>query len=70
MNDTTVDYSGVVWDAFKAYLRGRLIQHSSYIKKQASDQLSKLEIEIKNLEREYADHGERNLLVNLYRAKF
>ena len=70
INEGTVDDPGVVWDAFKAYLRGRLIQHSSFLKKQASDQLSKLEAEIKDLEREYADRGDQKLLANLSKAKF
>lgn len=48
-----MDDQGVVWGAFKAYLRGRLTQHSS-------DQLSKLEIEIKNLERQYAMYRSLN----------
>lgn len=39
-----MDDQGVVWGAFKAYLRGRLTQHSS----------DQLKIEIKNLERQYA----------------
>lgn len=57
-----MDDSGVVWDALEAYLSGRLIQDSSCIKKQASDQLSKLEIEIKILEREYAHRGDQVFL--------
>ena len=70
INDGTVDDPGVVWDAFKAYLRGRLIQHSSFLKKQASDQIFKLETEIKDLEREYADRGDQNSLANLRKAGF
>ncbi len=48
-NEGTVDDAGAIWDVFKAYLRDRLIQYLSYLKKQTADQLSNLEIEIKDL---------------------
>lgn len=35
-NEGTTSNPGLEWDAFKACLRGRLIQHSSYLKKQTT----------------------------------
>ncbi|CAI5697422.1 unnamed protein product [Oreochromis niloticus] len=60
----------MTWDAFKAYLRGRLIQYCSLIKKAERDKLMKLEQDIKELEKQHTLHPERELWNKLIKFKF
>lgn len=50
MNNTQTSPS-VRWEVFKAYLRGPIISFTSYKSKQFRDQMSNLETEIRQLER-------------------
>lgn len=52
-NEGSTAHPGLEWDAFKACLRGRIIQHASYRKKQVADRLLNLEREIKELEKSH-----------------
>lgn len=47
-NEGSVSDPGITWDAFKAFLRGRLIQHCSLLKCLESEKLIKLEETIIN----------------------
>ena len=46
-----------VWEASKAYIRGKIIAHSSKLKKENAMKVTKLEKEICNLEKELAIHN-------------
>uniref|UniRef100_A0A3Q3BMD1 Endonuclease/exonuclease/phosphatase domain-containing protein n=1 Tax=Haplochromis burtoni TaxID=8153 RepID=A0A3Q3BMD1_HAPBU len=69
-NEGSIDDVGMTWDAFKAYLRGRLIQYGSLIKKAERDKLMKLEQDIKELEKQHMLHPERDLWNKLIKFKF
>lgn len=45
----------MIWDAFKSFLRGRIIQKSSFIKKAECQRLSQLDQDIKKLEKQYME---------------
>uniref|UniRef100_A0A3P9CYM2 Reverse transcriptase domain-containing protein n=1 Tax=Maylandia zebra TaxID=106582 RepID=A0A3P9CYM2_9CICH len=66
----SIDDVGMTWDAFKAYLRGRLIQYCSLIKKAERDKLMKLEQDIKELEKQHMLLPERDLWNKLIKFKF
>uniref|UniRef100_A0A3P8RLF1 Reverse transcriptase domain-containing protein n=1 Tax=Amphiprion percula TaxID=161767 RepID=A0A3P8RLF1_AMPPE len=69
-NEGTASNPGLEWDAFKAYLRGRLIQHCSFLKKQSIRRLQELEREIKDLEKIYAHQPNLMILSHLSKLKF
>ena len=69
-NEGSASNPGLEWDAFKACLRGRLIQHSSYLKKQAAIRSFELEKEIKDLEKIYASQLDPVVLTQLKKLKF
>uniref|UniRef100_A0A3P9DFP2 Reverse transcriptase domain-containing protein n=1 Tax=Maylandia zebra TaxID=106582 RepID=A0A3P9DFP2_9CICH len=69
-NEGSIDDVGMTWDAFKAYLRGRLIQYCSLIKKAERDKLMKLEQDIKELEKQHMLLPERDLWNKLIKFKF
>lgn len=54
-NEGSTEDHGVMWDAFKSFLRGRIIQRSSFIKKAESQRLLKLEQDIKKLKKQHAE---------------
>lgn len=54
-NEGSIEDHGVTWDAFKSFLRGRIIQRSSFIKKAESQKLLKLEQDIKKLEKQHTE---------------
>lgn len=66
-NNNTADQNSI-WDGFKAYIRGILIQHSSRIKKQDSQNINRYENEIKKLEREYSENLNPSIFDKLVRA--
>uniref|UniRef100_A0A3Q2QFH5 exodeoxyribonuclease III n=1 Tax=Fundulus heteroclitus TaxID=8078 RepID=A0A3Q2QFH5_FUNHE len=59
-NEGSIEDHGVMWDAFKSFLRGRIIQRSSFIKKIESQRLLKLETDIKLLEKQYSKRQDSN----------
>ncbi len=63
------DQPGLEWDALKAYFRGRIIQHSTYLKKQAIERLLELKKEIKDLEKMHAPQLEPKALLHLSKLK-
>lgn len=69
-NEGSIDDVGLTWDAFKAYLSGRIIQYSSLIKKAQRDDLLKLEQDIKELEKQHMLRPERELWNKLIKLKF
>lgn len=69
INGGSASNPGVEWDAFKAYLRGRLIQHSSFLKKQAINRLIHLEKEIKELEKMHSSQPDTTILSNLSKLR-
>lgn len=48
-NEGSIDDSGIMWDAFKAYLRGWLTQHSTFKKQAENEKWLKLDKEINSL---------------------
>lgn len=53
-NEGSIDENGIIWDAFKACLRGCLIQHSSHGKKREdTERMLKLEQDINKIEKHY-----------------
>lgn len=69
-NEGSLDDVGMTWDAFKAFLRGCLIQYSSSIKKAQRDKMLKLEPDIKDLEKQHILHPEREIWNKLIKLKF
>lgn len=53
MNVPTAPTAGVAWEALKAYLRGHIIQHASFKKRENLIKLSDLEKQIENAETNY-----------------
>uniref|UniRef100_A0A673IQH6 exodeoxyribonuclease III n=1 Tax=Sinocyclocheilus rhinocerous TaxID=307959 RepID=A0A673IQH6_9TELE len=53
-NEGSVSDPGITWDAFKAFLRGRLIQHCSLLKRLEREKLVKLEETIRSLKKHYS----------------
>ena len=51
VNIGTTDRVGTVWEASKAYIRGKIIAHSSKKKRAQRQRLKKLETQLKDLER-------------------
>ena len=50
INSTSVNSASVVWEALKAVIRGRFIQHTSHRKKANAHQLLDLQSKIKDAE--------------------
>uniref|UniRef100_A0A3Q2WM99 Uncharacterized protein n=1 Tax=Haplochromis burtoni TaxID=8153 RepID=A0A3Q2WM99_HAPBU len=65
-NEGSIDDVGLTWDAFKAYLRGHIIQYSSLIKKAQRDDLLKLEQDIKELEKQVKQIKSGNLIPSIF----
>lgn len=68
-NNNTADQNSI-WNGFKAYIRGILIQHSFQIKKQDSQNINLYEKEIKKLEREYLENLNPSTFDKLVKAKY
>ena len=61
-NVGSIESIGTVWEASKAYIRGKLIAHASKKKKDSKVELLRLETQLKNAEKELADsHNEAHL---------
>lgn len=69
-NEGSITNHGLEWDAFKACLRGRLIQHTSYFKKQSTIRLLNLEKVIKELEKSHAFQLNLGVLSHLNKLKY
>lgn len=54
-NEGSIEDHGIIWDAFKSVLRGRIIQRSSLLKKAENQRLLKLDQEIKTLEKQHME---------------
>ncbi len=59
-----------VWDAFKAYMRGVLIQKSSILKNIDQENTHRYEEEIKTLEKQFWTKPTDSCLSRLVRAKY
>ena len=59
-----------VWDASKAFIRGKLIAQSSKKKKESIEQVRKLENEIGLLEKDLAEHYTEEVYKELCKCKF
>uniref|UniRef100_A0AAY5L865 Uncharacterized protein n=1 Tax=Esox lucius TaxID=8010 RepID=A0AAY5L865_ESOLU len=68
-NDGSVPDPGTTWDAFKAFLRGRLIQHCSLCKRLEREKLVKLEEKISTLKKQHINHPDPVTLNNLNSLK-
>ncbi len=58
-----------LWDAFKAYIRGILIQQTALIKKQDNLKISNYE-DLKGLEKEYWENTNEACQASLVKAKY
>lgn len=54
-NEGSTEDHGVIWDAFKSFLRGHIIQKSALIKKAECQRLSQLDQDIEKLEKQYME---------------
>lgn len=68
-NEGTASDPAVEWDAFKAVIRGRLIQICSFLKKTAVERFQKLEIDIKNMESRHAIYSDHSSLHELSKLR-
>lgn len=60
----------MVWEASKAYVRGKLIAQTSKRKKEHKDTIQKLEAELSAMERELARHYSDSLFNDICKCKF
>lgn len=68
-NEGSISDTGVMWDAFKAYVRGRLIQYSALVKRAETKQMMKLEQDIKGLEKEHMQRPDPDIWRSLNKLK-
>ena len=69
VNNGTAEQANV-WDAFKAYIRGILIQQTALTKKQDKLRISKYGEELKRLEKEYWENPNELSLEKLVKIKY
>ena len=69
INEGSIDDVEITWDVFKAFVRGRLIQYSSLIKKAERDKLLTFEQDIKELEKPHVRHPEQEIWNKLNKLK-
>lgn len=60
LNDTGEVEPPMLWDAFKAVMRGNIIARSSYVKKLREERLNNLQQKLKQLQRQHKDNLEPN----------
>ena len=70
VNMGTTDRVGTVWEASKAYIRGKIIAHSSKKKREERQRLKKLESQLKDLENALAEKHSDLLLKQVCDLKF
>ena len=70
INMGSTERIATVWEASKAFIRGKLIAQSSKKKKESIEQIRNLESEIVTLEKDLADHYTEELYQKLCRCKF
>uniref|UniRef100_A0A3Q4ASB2 exodeoxyribonuclease III n=1 Tax=Mola mola TaxID=94237 RepID=A0A3Q4ASB2_MOLML len=57
------------WNAFKAVIGGRLIQHCSYLKKKSVQHVHELEVDIKKMEKMHSTQSDHSTLLELNKLK-
>lgn len=70
INMGSTDSVAMVWEASKAYIRGKLIAKTSKIKKEQKDCIKKLEAELNSMEKDLARHYSESLFKNICKCKF
>ena len=70
MNMGTTERVGTVWEASKAYIRGKIIAHSRKKKRAQRQRLKKLESQLKDLENALAEKHSNLLLKQVCDLKF
>uniref|UniRef100_A0A3Q4BMS6 exodeoxyribonuclease III n=1 Tax=Mola mola TaxID=94237 RepID=A0A3Q4BMS6_MOLML len=68
-NEGSVSNPAVKWDVFKAVIRGRVIQHCSYLKKKSVQLLHELEVDIKKMEKMHSTQSDLSILLELNKLK-
>ncbi len=68
-NEGSVSNAAVEWDAFKAVIRGRLIQYCSYLKKRYVQHFTELEEDIKKSETMHSTQSDHSVLLELNKLK-
>lgn len=69
INMGSTESVAMVWEASKAYIRGKLIAKSSKKKKEQKDAITKLEAELNSMERELAEHYSESLVKDICKCK-
>lgn len=69
-NEGSIDDSGIMWDACKAYVRGRLIQYSALLKKAEKQKLIELDQEIKTLSKQHSQQPDPETWRKLNKSKY
>lgn len=59
----------IVWEAHKAYIRGIIIKAGVEKERRQAKELRERQEEIKKLEQQHKDSGERGIMGKLYRAR-
>lgn len=70
INMGSIDCVEMVWEASKAYIRGKLRAQSSKRKKEHQNTNQKLEVELSAMERELASHYSDSLFNDICKCKF
>ncbi|CAG5947255.1 unnamed protein product, partial [Menidia menidia] len=69
INMGSTDSVAMVWEASKAYIRGKIIAHTSRIKKEHTNTVKKLEAELIIMERKLAEQYSDRLLNDICKCK-
>lgn len=69
-NLPTAPSAGVAWEALKAFLRGFIIQHSSFKKRESRDRLQELEKQIGIAESNFKENTSSGNLAKLAKLKY
>lgn len=70
INVGSKDSMEMVWEASKAYIRGKIIAQTSRRKRESIDKIKKLEAELSEMEKELAKHYSESLFKNICECKF
>lgn len=69
INMGSTDSVAMVWEASKAYIRGKIIAHTSRMKKEYINTVKTLESELITMERQLAEHYSDNLFNDICKCK-
>uniref|UniRef100_H3A0G6 Uncharacterized protein n=1 Tax=Latimeria chalumnae TaxID=7897 RepID=H3A0G6_LATCH len=69
-NEETASSKAILWDALKAFTRGKLLSRASFLKKQRTEQITNLEKERKPLEQQFATSPTDSLAKTLEQKKY